>query len=398
MNGRDHPGAGGSAHAWAPARGRTRRWPALCAAALVGAGCTQLLGIEDVGPRDPAFDAAPGDADAPIAALALGSDYDGPGRAGLIDVRSATVQLDAYPGDPPTDPVVRRFGDEIFVVHRFGGDRITVLSAASLDVLATYDLPAGSNPQDVAVSPTQLYVPALASNGMFVVRRDSGMLFEVRLLDTVDPDGRPDCMSAFYTGNRVYIACGILDEVFRPRGPGQIAVWDPFNNTVVSTLALPWANPTGALQPTRPDDILAGDLVIGTVPSYTDLSVGCLTRISLDPPEQVDCLTTNQMLGGAAHRVEATPDGGRLWIAAALYDASLQPLARVVALDPAGGIPSAPITDPGQDIVDVAACPDGFVLASDRRAGGVRIYRAGTASPVLVLGEPPVQGGGLTCF
>jgi len=374
-------------------------------------GCTQLLGVEafttegggspdastfDAMPADAGIDAAP----APIRAVAIGNGA--PGKLGVLDVRVGTVATDAVPDIVGSDTVMRRIGGEYFVINRTGvnGSQIAVLAGDPLAVTRTYTLPAGSNPQDVAAAGGKLYVPAYSSTGILIIDRDDGDVRTLPLLQAEDPDTHPDCASAYYTGVHVVVACGVLDAAFVPRGAGKVVIVDPFNDTVTSSFDLPFANPYGFLMPTRPDDPAAGELLVATVPSFTNFSTGCLARIGLGAtPASNGCLVTNQALGGWANQVEADPTGALLWIASTIYDVNFNPYGRLVAYDLVAGTLGTPISEPGEEIADVAACPGGYVVAADRNAtgGGIRIYHDGTVSPVLDLGVRPAPGAGLGC-
>ncbi len=370
------------------------------------AGCNSLLGIGDfVLGGD--VDATPVDADpdapdamvdgpaAPITALALGSDFSN-GTAALLDVRTGTATLDVFAASIHGDPVLRRSNGETFVVNRGGPDHIVVLGGSPLSIVRTYQLPDGSSPQDVAASDTQLYVPDFNSTGMRVVDRATGAVATVDF-DDLDVDSQPNCMSAFYTGNRVYIACGLLDGSFQPRGVGKLVVYDPFGGTVLRTIDLPFANPFGLLQPTRPADPATGALVIGTV-TFSAISGSCLVQIALSNPEVATCLVSNADLGGYVQRAEADPTGETLWINSATFSGGGS-LGRVMPYTLASGTLGLPISDPGQEIVDVTVCPDGYLLVSDRKApAGVRIYHGGDGGDPIDVGEPPVYGAGVTCL
>lgn len=375
------------------------------AATCACAGCNAILGIADLhtssGTADAALDGSPDGPPAPIHAIALGTDYTNPGTVASFDVRAGTVTKDAVTGAATSDPVVRRYGDEILVIDRYGGDKVVVLDAATLAIKDTFPLPANSNVQDAAAAGSKLYVPALASTGVYVVDRTNKQVKEIPLLQTFDPDGHPDCISVFYTGVRVYVACEVLDASFQPRGAGQIVVIDPFNDTVLRAVPLTYTNPVGFLEPTNPAAPAQGELMIGTVPSFTNFTMGCLEKTKLTDPEAFDgCLVKNDKLGGGANHAEADPTGATIWIASTLYDPNtFAPYGRLVAYDVAQAKLLAPSSQPGEPIVDLAVCPDGYVVASERGSeNGVRIFHAGTEGALVDLGRPPVYSDGAVCW
>lgn len=396
---------------------------ALVVAVSSGFGCNALLDIGDlsaIGAIDAAnaatdapgviIDAPPAPPDAPpapIHALALATDYTNPGKIAELDVRAGTINTSfaAQAGIPAigSDPLLRRLGTEVFVIGRLGAETIQILGGTPLALTDTFTLPAGSNIQDVAAAGTKLYVPAYGSTGVIVIDRVTRMTKTIPLLQTEDPDHHPNCGSAFYTGSRVYVACGLLnDATFVARGPGKIVVIDPFNDTVIRTIDLPYVNPIGLLEPTIPDAPMTGALTIGTAPSFTDFTSGCLVKLDLTTtPEPASCLVTNQALGGVASQAQTAPDRRHVWIASVLLaNGGPDIYGRLVAYDLAGNQLATPASEPGWPIVDVAACADDYVVATERGTSehGARIYHASTGGALLELGAPAVAGGGVVCY
>jgi YVTN family beta-propeller protein len=164
-----------------------------------------------------------------------------PGEAGVmsaLDFDPIAVEPRVAPnGAVGDDPLLRKVGDELFVVNRAGGNNVTILDAATFAVKAQVPTGAGSNPQDVAVVGDKLFVPAFGTAGVLVVSRETGARVTIDL-SALDPDGEPNCISAYAVGGEVYVACEVLDPAFSPRGPGQIAVIDAATGAVKTTFAL----------------------------------------------------------------------------------------------------------------------------------------------------------------
>src|SRR5205823_5612381 len=113
-----------------------------------------------------------------------------------------------------------------------------------------------------------------------------------------DVDGKPDCETAYAATNHVFVACGLLDASFKPRGPGKIAVIDPSTEAVSSSFDLPAANPIGFFEPTVGGGA-GGDLLIETVPNFADLTMGCVARVkTTGAPAANGCLVGNGALAG----------------------------------------------------------------------------------------------------
>src|SRR4029079_12404573 len=97
---------------------------------------------------DAAIDGKPG---AHTHAVVAAGNFVSTGLLSVLDVEAHTVATDVAPSKVGNDPVLRRFGDELFVLNRDKGT-VTILSA--LDYSFVEELDTGgtaSNPQDVAV-------------------------------------------------------------------------------------------------------------------------------------------------------------------------------------------------------------------------------------------------------
>jgi hypothetical protein len=295
-------------------------------------------------------------------------------------------------------------GDRV-VINRDKGDNITLLSdTAPLAQVATG---VGSNPQDVARHGDKYYVPALGTAGVVVVGFGGGPAKTISLA-SLDPDGKPDCVSAYTVGDRIFVACGILDSTFTPRGPGKVAVIDALTDTVVTSFDLPFANPQGMFVQTPDTSMYGGDLLIATAPSFTDYSTGCIARVGTGPqPAAHGCAVTNQVANGFPSHMDVfvgseTLKTPILWMAMTHYDAAFNATGQLRRLDLTTGELSYAISPASQQIVDVAVCPDSTVLVADHAAGsdGLRVYRDGVevTTAALPIGLPPGFGNGLVCY
>ncbi|MEZ4403650.1 MAG: hypothetical protein R3B06_26740 [Kofleriaceae bacterium] len=365
------------------------------AAATLAMGCGDdgTTGGTDAGPDGPTASGPTG--------YAVSGDFAVTGVFTAVDVAAGTVTPNALAGVAGGDPVLRRIGDELLIVNRDAGENVTVLGGTPLALVDQYGTGGGSNPQDVAVVGGKLYVPALGSAGVVVIDRATRATTTITIPG--DPDGLPDCVSAYAVGARVYVACGVLDATFTPRGNGLVAVIDTATDTVATTFELPAPNPIGVFARAPLGTDLAGDLLIGTAPSFSDFSTGCVTRVAVGAtPHANGCLISNQELGGLANHVDVAPDDSVIWTAVTGYtpDFSSQ-FGRLRGLDPADGTPWPPTSTPAMQIDDVAACPGGYVIAADGTMGasGVRIWKDGveqTTAP-LDIGRPTGFGANLIC-
>lgn len=351
--------------------------------------------------------ASPPDAAAPPeprAVIAAGNFM--PGEAGVLSTLSfapLAVRTRVAPnGAIGNDPMIRRAGGELLVVNRGDGNNVTILDAATFSVREQLATGAGSNPQDVAAFGDKLFVPAFGTAGVVVLTRGGGARTTIDL-SSLDPDGAPNCISAYTVGDEVYVACGLLDASFKPRGPGQIAVIDAASNAVKTTFALANANPLGVLEQ-LPAGVLGGDLVIPTVPSFTDSSTGCIERIQAGAaPKANGCVVSNQALGGYAKRLDVQDRSGTplLWLIVRKFDTVPRSNLQGYDLMTSELWPS-PISPPAQILVDLAVCPNGMIVVADQTMAdnGLRVYDGITeqTAAALPIGLRPGSSHGLACY
>jgi hypothetical protein len=331
-----------------------------------------------------------------------------PGEAGLLSALRfdplAVEQRVAPGGAIGNDPIIRRIGDELFVVNRFDGNNVTILDAATYALKEQLATGEGSNPNDVAVYGDELFVPAFGTAGVVVVTRGTGERSMIDL-SALDPDLHPNCVSAYLVGDEIYVACEVLDTAFKPRGPGQIAVIDPRTHAVATTFALATENPFGVLEQ-LPAGVLGGDLVIPTVPGLAvgDATTGCVERIQTGPaPRANGCVVTHQQLGAYVARLDFQDAQGvpMMWMITSKYDTEARGSLRGYDLQ-TRSLWAAPLSPPTQVLVDLAACPNGKIVVADQTmaANGLRIYD-GTGektSEAMPIGLRPGSSHGLACY
>jgi len=356
----------------------------------------------------PATDSATHDSATGTATVfAVATDYFSAGIASTVSVPGLEVTQGAVAGVASTDPVVRRFGDRIYVINRFGFDNVTILDAGTLQLVAQISTGAGSNPWDVAVVGDRIYVAALAAGGLLVLdasRPDDGVIDRIDMPAVDLADGNPNCSALAIAGDHLYAACGILDDNdpwLTPRGPGKIVSVDLADDSVDGTVRLENSNPQGHILVSAIDGPLGGDLLIDTV-DYFDLTTHCVERVSRGAqPIALGCLIDHADLGGFVAAADWTGDGKLALAVTEGWDPDdYQPLGKVVVYDPgAPELAPASMTPSAQRPFDLAACPTGHLAIADA-GGGVRVYDpAGSelTGDLLDLGLPPVSGG-LVCY
>jgi hypothetical protein len=347
-------------------------------------------------------DAAPPVEQLPMSAAAkavlVAGDFDATGVLSVVDPSTLTVRRNVVAAAAGADPVIRHFGKEIFVVNRFGptGSSVTILDAASLEVTHQLSTGTNSNPQDVAVIDGVLYLPALDTRGVVVLQRNG--LHTVLDLSSLDPDGHPDCVSAYAIGTKLVVVCGLLDNFVAVRD-AKVLIYDTVDGTMRSA-SLAARNPVGFLQPTPADSFFAGDLLIATA-DFGAPTTRCVVRINPATAEN-RCAVQNEALGGIANHYELGPDRTSLFITPTHYEGfELRGSLRTIALG-TGEVGAAPITTSSSGIADFAVCPDGNVVVADTTFGadGLRVFRGGvelTTKP-LPIGLPPSAQNGIVCY
>ena len=318
-----------------------------------------------------------------------------PGVMSALDMETAAVSQGIAPtGAVGNDPIIRRFGDELFIVNRNDGNNITILDAITLELVEQLATGAGSNPQDVTVVGDELYVPAFGTSGVVVVQRGTGALRQIDLssLDTVD--GIPDCASVIKVGDDVFVACGRLDN-FVANEPGIVAVLDTAAADAVTTFELTHPNPFGVFE-----QMPGGDLVIPTVPDFGDFSTGCIERISLAGAPAASCAVTNAEMGGLAGRIDFHDN--EMYFVVARFGANGAE-GEVQGLDLDTDELIGAVTPDSQVVVDFSICPDHKMVVADATmaANGLRIYGedgAEVTSAPLAIGLKPGSAHGISCY
>jgi hypothetical protein len=339
----------------------------------------------------------------PPRAVVVAGDFITPGFSGVMSkLELSSMQMTqnvAPPGAIGNDPIIRKLGNELFVVNRAGGNNVTVFDAATLDVKEQLGTGAGSNPQDVATFGNKVFVPAMGTAGVIVLTRGSTTIKTIDL-SALDPDGIPDCVSAYRAGTRLYVACELLDQNFTPRGNGVVAVIDAASDTVEGTVTLSSPNPFGVFT-----ELPNGEgLVIPTF-DFAAPTARCLEHITVGTsPASKGCLVQNAAVGG--YIVRAVPQQGgetqMLWMVVNNGNFGAEQ-ARLWGYDlTSKTLWDAPITPEAQVLTDLAACPNGQIIVADKTmsANGLRVYNGVTeaTTDALAVGLRPQSSPAIVCY
>ena len=363
----------------------------------IAIACVLVAACGSSSKKKPGPDAPAG----PSTAVVVAGDYTAgdPGILSTVDVEARTVMKNVAPqGAVGDDPMLRQFGNELFVVNRADGNNVTILDAHTFALVEQLSTGAGSNPQDVAVRGNQLFVPVFGGKGVAVLTRGSTTIDTIDL-SADDPDGKPNCVSAYLVGNQLYVACELLDDTNQtlpPRGPGKVYVIDPDTRQRTQTITMMNVNPLGIFEP-----LPSGDLAIPTV-DFTTMA-GCVEKITTGAtPASGGCVTTNMQLNGYASGLAAQSAGGAmvLWHAVSEFDfmhANLQGFDLGTKM-----LWPDPITPDTEIIQAVAVCPDANVVVTDSTmaAPGVRIYNSATelTTTALDVGLRTQNANAIACY
>jgi len=338
-------------------------------------------------------------------AVVVAGDFVTPGFSGVmssLDVDSMQMSQNVAPaGAIGNDPVLRRVGDELYVVNRSGGNSVTILDADTFALKEQLGTGASSNPNDVAVFGDKLYIPAAGTAGVVVATRGSTTTTLIDL-SSLDPDGNPECVSAYRVGNDIYVACELLDATFTPRENGKVVVIDAMTDTVRTTLTLSTPNPFGVFEPIPAS--AGGGLVIPTF-DFLAPATRCLERITTGAsPAAAGCLVQNSDLGGYVVHATFQQVGTTqlLWMIVNNGDFTAE-TSRLHGYDLGNQSlwPDA-VTPVEQVLTDLAVCPDGLIVVADKTmtANGLRVYDGLTEKTTmpLAVGLRPQASPAIACY
>lgn len=322
--------------------------------------------------------------------VSVGGDYAGTGVLSTLKVPEMEVTVNAVAGVVGGDPALRAFGDKLFILDRFGGDSITVLDR-ELSLVGQVSTGAGSNPQDLAVIGTELYVAAWDADGVLVIDLEDiagGVVDTIDLSELDEVDGVPDCNSIYAVGTRLFVSCQIMDRsTFSPRGSGKVAVIDTDDGSLETTLDLDAQNPLAQFEA-----LPNGDLVFSTAPGAlfgATNDSGCLERISTaGTPSLMGCLSKNVDMN--AYPSDVLPVGDSVYFVnvASFTEADIR-------VHEGMDVSEANMTV-GANVAALTACPTGHLVVSDNSDGarGLRVFDdAGNA-----LQSEPVDMGWPAAF
>ena len=121
----------------------------------------------------PSIDAPMQDIDAAVdadptprpTAVVVTGDFNVTGVFSTIDVATRAPMTNVLAGVAGGEPWIRKFGNELFIVNRAGGNNVTIVGGSPFRFVDQFGTGGGSNPQDVAVVGNKMYVPVFDAMG-----------------------------------------------------------------------------------------------------------------------------------------------------------------------------------------------------------------------------------------
>lgn len=346
-------------------------------------------------------DAAP----APPRAVVVAGDFQATGVLSALDLETRSAENNVAPATAiGADPVLRKHGDELFVINRIENN-VTILEAGDFSLVEQLGTGDASNPQDVAIDGTKLFIAVYGENGLVEMTRGSSTITPIDL-SADDPDGKPNCASIYKVAGKLFVTCQLLDDtnMLANRGlAGKVYVVDIATRAVTNELDLTTSNPFSLLE-----QLPSGDLVVGTVDfRFGNNNAGCIERITTGAtPTAAGCLLNNDTLsGGFASRLDVTMSTLFALVPRAdfsggdvrTFDLSTNMLA------------TEPYNTADQALSDVVTCPNGdLVVAENPPFGapsnapqGLRVYTGAkqeATTNAVGIGLKPSSSRGLVCY
>lgn len=179
------------------------------------------------------------------------------------------------------DASARFYDGKIYVINRLGQDNILVLDPENLRApLLQFSVGNGSNPHDIAfVGSNKAYISRYDTTALLIVDpRDGSSLGEIDLSAFADGDGLPEMAQMALVGERLYVACLLLDRNngWIPATRGLLVVIDIATDQVIDIDPLAAGVQAWPLASGNPIDLdVMGDLlVIAQTASFGDREGG----------------------------------------------------------------------------------------------------------------------------
>ena len=245
--------------------------------------------------------------------FAVTSDYkSGSYSAVGLDSAFSRVGVEAIHSDAVT---YYRGGDDIFILNRMMRDNLQVIDRRSLLTVMQIAFPALSNPYDIAVKDSLLYVAFYGLDKILIYAQGDGSpQGEIDLSAYADSaDGFAEASALRFVEGDLYVLTANLDsKTHGPPMPPHLLKIDIASRQVTAALELPFRNPASLTY-----DSAAGRFHIPCMGEYIhpDFSInadGAILSVDLAAFAVADTLITEAALGGNLNA--ALLHGGKLFL------------------------------------------------------------------------------------
>jgi hypothetical protein len=299
-----------------------------------------------------------------------------------------------------TDALVRVLDGTVFIVNRFLGDNLQVLSD-QLTTRLQCSTGVGSNPHDVALAaPDKGYVTRYDREALWIVDPQASgcggfRRGTIELGALADGDGLPEMSQMVLVGTRLFVSLQRLDRRngFLPAGASMLAVVDTTSDAVVDTIELVGRNSLADASGLQREPG-TGKLLIPQAGDVFRTGDGGIERVDPEALVSEGFVVTEDVLGGSVTDfVLVSPRKAY----AIVLDEGLRNL--LVAFDPQEGTLLGRVFASTRFLPDVALAPDGTLWLADRALPrpGIRIFDTVTDEPlrggVIDVGLPPFSLG-----
>ena len=211
-------------------------------------------------------------------------------------------------GAVSADAVVRRRGDRVFVLNRFGADNVQELDPDSgMATLWQCSVGNGNNPHDIIIVSDQLgYVSLYDSKNLAIIDPTpssdcSGFIKgSIDLSDYADGDGFPEMDQMVLADGTLVVVLQRLDRdsMFAPTANGALVAIDVASSTVTGSLELAISNPYAETKGLVYDETSGLLYVGGPGTFFSDLDDGGIEAVTLEGLVSEGLLIDGTGLGG----------------------------------------------------------------------------------------------------
>jgi YVTN family beta-propeller protein len=200
-------------------------------------------------------------------------------------------------GSSPQNVIVSQDGSRIYVCS--GADNVTVINAATKEVVTTIPLGEDVDPYGMAIANNRLYLAGTWSNKVYMVDLESGSTNYHKVVGSIavgtgsyDLIARPD-------GAFIYVSHSTAD--------GAVSVIDTTTNTVVKTIVIKNDGETGNKNP-------KGMAVSGNVLYVLNWGDSTVTMTNTQNNTKLDLGSSLLSGGNGPENLVVSPDGNKLYI------------------------------------------------------------------------------------